>query len=166
MARKRRNRWPGRESVTRIGQDWPIRVSSGQDAGRVERRERDDGRAVAAGRAAGRVVPRRLLPQQPAVPVRLGHRAARGRRRAGPGAGEVRVAGHRPIVLPVHEHDGRRQDGALGPVRGRLSGRRRGRDTRRPARAADRRRRARRDARARPVRLRSLFVLLAGHGEH
>jgi len=140
-------------------------VGSGQDAGRAERRERDDGRAAAAGRAAGRVVPRRLLPQQPAVQVRPGHRAARGRGRAGPGAGAVRVAGRRPIVLPVHEHDGRRPDGALGPVRGRLPGRRRGRDARRPGGADHRRRRARRDARARTVRLRALFVLLAGHGE-
>lgn len=39
-------------------------------------RERHDGRAAAAGRATGRAVPRRLLPQQPAVPVRR-DRAAR-----------------------------------------------------------------------------------------
>jgi len=110
-------------------------------------------------------VPRRLLPQQPAVPVRRGHRAARGRGRARPGAGAVRVPGHRPVVLTVHEHVGRRSDSQLGPVRGRLPGRRRGRDARRPGRAADRRRRARRDARARPVRLRALFVLPTGHGE-
>jgi len=91
---------------------------------------------------------------------------ARGRRRAGPGAGAVRVPGHRPVVLPVHEHVGRRSGSELGPVRGRLPGRCRGRDARRPARAADGRRRARRDARAQPVRLRALFVLPAGHGEH
>lgn len=111
-------------------------------------------------------MPRRLLPQQPAVPVRRGHRAARGRYRAGPGSGAVRVPGHRPVVLPVHEHVGRRSGRELGPVRGRLPGRRGGRDARRQAHAADGRRRARRDARARPVRLRALFVLPAGHGEH
>jgi len=110
-------------------------------------------------------VPRRLLPQQPAVPVRRGHRAARGRGRDRPGAGAVRVPGHRPVVLPVHEHVGRRSGLELGRVRGRLPGRRRGCDARRPGRAADCRRRARRDARARPVRLRALFVLPAGHGE-
>lgn len=140
------------------------RRSAERSAVHVGRRERHDGRGVATRRAAGRAVPRRLLPQQPAVPVRRGHRAAGGRGHPGPGAGPVRVAGRRPVVLLVHEHDGRGPGRALGRIRGRLRGRR-GAD--RAGRGPPYRgRRARRDARPLSVRLRALFVLPAGHAGH
>lgn len=111
-------------------------------------------------------MPRRLLPEQRAVPVRRGHRAAGGRGARRPGVRPVRVARRRPVVLPVPEHNGRGPDRALGRLRGRVPGRRRGRHAGRTAAAADGRRRARRNARARRLRLRALFVLRAGHDGH
>lgn len=146
-----------------VGRRVRARRPPGPVARHAGRRQRHDGRAAAAARAAGRPVPRRLLPQQPAVPVRRG-RPAGGRGGPGPGAGAVRVPGRRPVVLPVHEHRGRGPGRPLGRLRGRVRGRRRGRRARRRRAAAHRRGRRRGDARARPVRLRALFVLPARHG--
>jgi len=158
---RHRYRLPGRERAARVGRGRRVRGRPpGPDAGHAGRRQRHDGRAVAAGGAAGRAVPRGLLPEQRVVPVRRGHRAAGRGGHAGPRAGPVRVARRRPVVLPVHERRGRRPAAPLGRLRGRVRGRRGGRV--RPA--ADGRGRARRDARARAVRLRALFVLPAGHG--
>lgn len=109
-------------------------------------------------------MPRRLLPQQPVVSVRREHRTPRGRGDVRRGAGALRVTGCRPVVLLVHEHDGRGPPRSVGRLHGRVRGRR-DRDGGAGHRAHGRGR-ARRDARARLIRLRALFVLLAGHGEH
>jgi len=114
------------------------------------RREQLVAPSPAASRTAVRHVPRRLQPEQPAVPVRRARRA-RGRAAVRLRHAAVRVAGVGPVVLPVHEHVA----GDARPPVGRLAGRvlrrpGRGRGPGRP-RARPRRTR-RRDGRVRAVR--------------
>lgn len=161
-----RYRSPGRERALRLRRGRRVRGPPGPAAGAAGREQRHDGRGVAAVRAAGRAVPRWLLPEQRAVPVRPGHRAADGRGAGRPGVRAVRVARRRPVVLPVPEHHGRGPDWPLGRLRGRVPGRRRGRHAGRTRAAADGHWRARRDARACRVRLRALFVLRSRDDGH